>query len=140
MRILNKSRVSVFARVVTLAIVAGVAAPASAAADTWTDYFTIDGMDNGDGGTSITLAVSSASGDFTGSTSNPHGCSVTTYALMSSALSSTAKDLDNRVLLAAFLAGKQVRLRISGTLCMNNGTTTTGTTGSPAFTFVGVKE
>jgi len=112
------------------------AVPADAAADVWTADFKIDALDNGDGGTFITLAVSSASGNF----ENPHGCSLTNYAIMLGTLSSAAKDLNNRVLLAAFLAGKPVSLRVSGTQCMNAGSASTGTTGNVTFTLVNVKE
>jgi hypothetical protein len=112
------------------------AIPADAAADAWTDEFRIDGIDNGDDGAFTTLAVSSASGNF----ANPHGCASTGFAIMLGSLSSTAKDLNNRLLLAAFLAGKPVRLRLSGTQCMNAGAVTTGTSGSVAFSLVNVKE
>jgi len=113
------------------AAVLGLAAPASAAADTWTAWFTIDYLDNGDSGSNDTVTVSSASGDFTGSTLNPAGCTGDLgYAYMQSSATAAAKDAMNKLLLAAFLAGKQVRLRMNGTTCLGN---------SPMFKFVAIQ-
>jgi hypothetical protein len=124
----------------SLGVLLALASPASAAADTWTAFFKIDGVNNGDDGSFTTLIVSSSGGAFTGANANPRGCQATSYAMMSSTLSASAKDLNNKVLLAAYLAGKRVRLRMSGTNCTSAGLSRDLPNGYPTFSIVEVHD
>lgn len=121
-----------------LAAFLSFAVPASA--DTSSGYFYVGLLDNGDGGTFGTLTVTPASGAFTGSSKNPHSCTTTAFAVQMSSLSATAKELNNKVLLAAYLGGKRVSLLMASTHCMNAGAATTSTTGAPGFYSVSIAD
>lgn len=111
----------------TVALVCSLAAPASAGVETWTPWFMIQSLDNGDGTTDQTYAVRAATGNLT---TNPAGCSSLTHAFLIPSATATSKDLTNRTLLAALLSGREVRLRIHGTACTQN---------SPTFGFVNIR-
>jgi hypothetical protein len=65
----------------------------------------------------------------TGSMYNPGGCSSSSYATIHPSVSQAGKDLMNKLLTSAFLAGRKVKLRISTSSC--NG-------GNPNYTAVEV--
>jgi hypothetical protein len=122
-----------------IALCAGVllgTANADAAANQWTSYFTMDYIDTtsysgaGDG-----YSISGP-GDFTGGLSNPAGCTgnlAYAYPSNTEIPAGAARELVARTVLAAYLAGKQVRLMMSGTKC-----TGTGTAGAPTYISVAV--
>jgi hypothetical protein len=56
-----------------------------------------------------------------GATTNPASCANTEYYEVSGAATSAEKDLMNRTLLAAFLAGREIRLMVSGSGCAASG-------------------
>jgi hypothetical protein len=110
------------------------AAQADAGVDGWTSYFNIEYLDSSSTGAGEGYSVKGP-GDFTGSLSNPANCTGSlTYAYVSTAdTTATKRDMINKTLLSAFLAGKQVRLYMIGTKC-SGGTTA----GSPLFKDIAV--
>jgi hypothetical protein len=117
----KSSKLRRFVQVVAMAVVGGtMLLPATALADTWTSYFVIDYLDN-DGNTARdAFAVASDVGSFT---TNPAGCAKTTYAVANPNASAASKEIMNKVLLAAFLAGRKVRLYMSSSICSSGNVT-----------------
>jgi len=103
---------------VAICAVSAVLTVASVAlADQWTGGFTIDRLSMVNGGDSY--IVSGAS------TINPAGCGSTDYREVGTTVSAVSRDLMNKTLLSAFLAGRKVRLNLSQNHC--------GATGRPAY-------
>jgi len=122
-----------FSLVVVFAVTILGAARADAAADTWTSNIAIQYLDT-TSPTSVGDAYAiGGPGSFTGAFSNPAGCTGDLrYAYVSTAdvTTSAQKDLISRTVLAAFLAGKSIRLQMSGTRCTTGGV---GGSGSPVY-------
>jgi hypothetical protein len=97
-----------------------LSAASAMAADEWSSYFVIDYLDNESSGSAgDSYAVKRDSG----SHANPAGCANATYAYPSASASDASRELMARILLGAYLAGKPVRLRISGSTCTQSGPT-----------------
>lgn len=84
---------------------------ASASAGVWVGYSKIHNLDTS-GGTYIV---------YTGSSSNPAGCSNTGQFHAFPSATAADKDLMNKTLLSAFLANRKVLLNISETTCSSSG-------------------
>ena len=113
----------------------------------WNSFFTIDYLDTSTfpGPTSDGYTVSGP-GAFSGSVSNPANCTGSLdFAYPSPSIpAGAARELVARTLLSAFLAGKSVRLLMSGTNCLaTNGTlnpfNANGTSGVPVYLAVAVQ-
>ena len=93
----------------------GLALSAIAYADSYSSEFVISKLTNNVSVTltNDTLNVYSASGAMY----NPGGCSDSSFAVVHPSVSAAGKELMGRMLTAAFLAGRKVKLRISSTSC-----------------------
>lgn len=92
------------------------------AGDWFSNYFPIVRLDNGDANDAYRV--------FMGVSKNPNGCANNDYFEVYPTASAATKDLMNKTLLAALLAGRKIRLNISTTTC--------GASGRPAYTGVDV--
>jgi len=110
---MNRARISGFLAA------AGLLVSSSAFAINWTtNHRTI--LELRQSGGKDTYEVSFVT-PLTGTNDNPLTCSDNTTAEMDPGLTATQKDLLNRTLLAAFMAGKTIRLHIKETgSCINN--------------------
>ena len=124
---------------VGLAVLAGAVfsgAAARAAADEWTSsFFAIGDLDNDDSNNSSRdTVVIRKSGH--GSFPNPAGCTgASSYATIKSTASAASKELMTRMLISAFLAGRKVKIGVSGNVCSGS-----GTNGVPVFFAVAMEE
>jgi hypothetical protein len=104
-----------------------------AAPDGWSAYFSIGYMDNDDGNNASKDTLSVRKSGFS-TFDNPASCTGnTTWAVMKANSTAASKELMTRVLTSAYLAGRKVRLQVSGSTCSGG-----GTTGSPVFYAVAV--
>jgi len=94
---------------------------ATALAASWGSYGKITHLETTDSGYRV----------YTTSTSNPNGCSAADYVEPHSSNQPAEIDLINKTLLAAMLAGKEVRFYLSTNDC--------GSTGRPAYAAVRVR-
>lgn len=109
-----------------------------AMAVTWTSFFTMDALDTTSFVSNAEGYAISGPGDFTGSLSNPAGCTGNlSYAYLSSTevTSTAARELIARTVLTAYLAGRQIKLRMSSTKCSGGAA---GTGGFPVYVAVGI--
>jgi hypothetical protein len=104
-----------------LALSLGFASSAHAAS--WTTAFQIDFMDSSaaDGGYSIVPVSGSVANN---SQNDPANCvsgstPIDKFYLYASNISQSGKDLIARTVLAAYLAGKPIKLEVSGVTCAN---------------------
>ena len=105
-----------------LGALALLAAPASAGPTTWSPWFNIAYMDNNDGAQGISFKVKTDGIEFVGA-NNPSACSNDANKqeiVMRPTAPASARDLMSRTLLSALLAGRQVRVQISGNECIGN--------------------
>jgi hypothetical protein len=103
---------SMKAKLLGLAAVLGVAGTAHAAW-TVTPYFIIANLDNTGEGVRVYQTG--------GVSHNPAGCGTTDWYEPKSGLTTAQKEPMERALLAAFMAGRKVRLGINTTTCGPNG-------------------
>lgn len=100
-----------------LSVLATLTLTGIAFADQMTGFFTISSLSLTNGGDSYIVTGSS--------TINPAGCAATDYKEVGTTVGAESRDLMNRTLLSAFLAGRKVRLNLSQNHC--------GATGRPAY-------